>query len=148
MAHIKTSKGYLEYLKLAKILDSNQQLVMIGLNDKQLNSLPKNIMGFKRMNIDELRAWYSCADVLLNLTLEDNYPTVNIEAKACGLPIITYRTGGSTEMVGTNGYVVDRYDLQTIKAIIDKNDFVRKIEILDNRMNENYLALYNKLYEK
>ena len=51
-------------------------------------------------------------------------------------------------MVGTNGYVVDRYDLQTIKAIIDKNDFVRKIEILDNRMNENYLALYNKLYEK
>ena len=141
-------KGYLEYLKLAKILDSNQQLVMIGLNDKQLNSLPKNIMGFKRMNIDELRAWYSSADVLLNLTLEDNYPTVNIEAKACGLPIITYRTGGSTEMVGTNGYVVDRYDLQTIKAIIDKNDFVRKIEILDNRMNENYLALYNKLYEE
>ena len=47
------------------------------------------------------------ADYFLNLTLEDTYPTVNLEAMACGTPVITYRTGGSTEIVEGYGTVVD-----------------------------------------
>ena len=47
----------------------------------------------------ELAEIYTAADVFLNLTYEDNYPTVNLEAQACGTPVITYDTGGSVESV-------------------------------------------------
>ena len=45
----------------------------------------------------QLAAIYSAADVFFNPTLEDNYPTVNLEAEACGTPVITYDTGGCRE---------------------------------------------------
>lgn len=46
---------------------------------------------------DQLAALYSAADVLFNPTKEDNYPTVNLEAQACGTPVVTYDTGGCRE---------------------------------------------------
>lgn len=45
----------------------------------------------------ELAGMYSAADLFLNPTQEDNYPTVNLEAEACGTPVLTYRTGGCEE---------------------------------------------------
>ena len=51
----------------------------------------------KTSNAKELAAIYTMADVFINPTYEDNYPTVNLEASACGTPIITYDTGGCRE---------------------------------------------------
>lgn len=51
-------------------------------------------------NPAQLAAIYTDANVLFNPTLEDNYPTVNLEAEACGLPVITYDTGGCSETIG------------------------------------------------
>lgn len=51
----------------------------------------------KTKNAYELAAIYTVADWFVNLTYEDNYPTVNLEAKACGTPVITYDTGGAKE---------------------------------------------------
>lgn len=138
-------KGFEEILKLAQKLDEKFCVVMIGLSKKQLNNLPKNIIGFSRLGIDELRKWYSTADVFVNCTLEDNYPTVNLEAKACGLPIITYKTGGSPEMVGENGYVVERYDIEKMVDIIKNEDLKRKVELFTTNMAEEYLKLYNNI---
>lgn len=45
----------------------------------------------------KLAMLYSMADVFVNPTYEDNYPTVNLEAKACGTKVITYNTGGCAE---------------------------------------------------
>lgn len=45
----------------------------------------------------ELAAIYTAADVFINMTYEDNYPTVNLEAQACGTYVITYDTGGCAE---------------------------------------------------
>ena len=135
-------KGFNEYNKLARILDDEYVIVMVGLNDKQLNQIDKKIVGIKRVDINELRHWYSNSYVYLNCTLEDNYPTVNLEAKACGLPVITYRTGGSTEMVGTNGYVVDRYALDQVVDILNTKELVKKVEVNENDMCEEYLKLY------
>ena len=42
---------------------------------------------------------YSASDIFINPTLEDNFPTTNIEALACGIPVITFNSGGDAEML-------------------------------------------------
>lgn len=53
----------------------------------------------KTENPLQLAQLYTAADVFLNPTHEDNYPTVNLEAQACGTPIITYDVGGCRETI-------------------------------------------------
>ena len=47
----------------------------------------------------QLAALYTSADVFFNPTVEDNFPTVNLEAEACGTPVMTYDTGGCRETI-------------------------------------------------
>ncbi len=93
-------KGLRDFLWLSEKLDDSYQIVLVGLSQKQLDTLPKNIIGIRRTNSPkELAEIYTAADVFANPTYEDNYPTTNLEAQACGTPTITYRTGGSPESV-------------------------------------------------
>src|SRR5690606_17358040 len=84
--------------------------------------LPQNIIGIERTeNIEELVNFYSESDVFLNLTLEDTYPTTNLESVACGTPVITYDTGGSTESVDPKtGFIVEKRDFSALRRLIDK----------------------------
>ncbi len=92
-------KGLKFFIQLASKLTLNYQIVLVGVSEKQINKFPSNIIGIKRTkNLNELAKIYTIADVFLNPTLEDNFPTVNLEALACGTPIITYSTGGSVEL--------------------------------------------------
>lgn len=50
-------------------------------------------------NQAQLAAIYTAADLFLNTTREDNFPTVNLEAEACGTPVWTYDTGGCVETI-------------------------------------------------
>ncbi|MFR2335285.1 MAG: glycosyltransferase [Waltera sp.] len=94
------NKGYDDFLKLRRLLDDEYVFCMVGLNNKQIKNLPKGIIGVKKTDsLQELAAYYSAADVFLNLTYEDTFPTTNIEALACGTPVLTYDTGGSTEII-------------------------------------------------
>ena len=91
-------KGLDIFLKLAKELDDSFQVILIGLSEEQIKNLPDNIIGIRRTGSAlELAQYYTMADVFLNPTYEDNFPTVNIEALACGTPVITFPTGGSAE---------------------------------------------------
>ena len=75
-------------------------IVLIGLDNNQFKYVKKNtrIIGMSRTNSQlELVEIYSASDVLFNPTLEENYPTVNLEAQACGTKVITFDTGGSKE---------------------------------------------------
>ena len=71
-------------------------------------------MGVQRTeSIAELANYYSMADVYINPTHKDNFPTTNIEALACGTPVITYDTGGSPEAIdNTTGKLVKKGDVQ------------------------------------
>ena len=61
---------------------------------------------------------YSAADVFFNPTVEDNYPTVNLEAEACGTDVVTYDTGGCRETVFRPGSsVVSGYE-QALEMIM------------------------------
>jgi len=67
-----------------------------------------------------LAAIYTAADAFLNLTYQDNYPTVNLEAQACGTPCLTYRTGGSVESVPAENIVEQGDLLGVIEWIKDR----------------------------
>ena len=94
-------KGLGDFIRLAKELDSEKYIVvLVGLSKKQMRALPENIVGLPRTSSSQqLAEIYSSADVFFNPTLEDNYPTVNLEAEACGTPVVTYDTGGCRETI-------------------------------------------------
>lgn len=98
-------KGLGSFIRLADELDSKKYaIVLVGLSEKQIKQLPNGIMGLTRTNSpQELAGIYSTADVFFNPTVEDNFPTVNLEAEACGTPVVTYDTGGCRETLGMRG---------------------------------------------
>lgn len=138
-------KGLEDFLKLSKLLDEKYKIVLIGLNKKQIEKLPNNILGIERTeNIQELVAWYSAADVFVNPTYEDNYPTTNLEAIACGTPVITYDSGGSGESAKIYGSIIRKQDVDSIvKTLEDNQTIIRKDCNIDYRFAlEQYLVLY------
>jgi glycosyltransferase involved in cell wall biosynthesis len=150
-------KGLEEFIKLSKHIDNNSIIILVGLNNKQIRSLPSNIIGIKRTeNVKELAELYSTADVFVNPTFEDTFPTTNLEALSSGTPVVTYKTGGSVEAVSEDtGIIVEKGNveklLETIKTIQNRGkDFYtikcreRAIKYFnkDDRFNE-YLILYN-----
>lgn len=147
-------KGLNTFIELASHLDANYQILLVGVTEKQKNNLPANIIGITRTNnIQELSEIYSNADIFLNPTLEDNFPTVNLEALACGTPVITYHTGGSIECIDeTCGCVVKKGDIigliEEIERIVVNSPSVEQCLIKSKRYSKNekylqYLKLYN-----
>ena len=136
-------KGLDDFVKLSKILDDNYKIILVGLTEKQKKELPKNILGITRTNnVRELIEIYTAAYVLFNPTYEDNYPTVNLEAQACGTPVVTYRTGGSIESVPCQNIVENFKALPDIlSAKIDiKKDLTMNKSVLFNL----YLDVYKQ----
>lgn len=113
-------KGTDVFLRLANDLDSRYQIVLVGTNEDVDKKLPANIISIhKTADQGELAELYSMADVFAMPTREDNYPTVNMEAIACGTPVITYDTGGSPEMVDCKtGTVVPKDNYEMFKQAI------------------------------
>ena len=113
-------KGLDVFVKLAQCLPVDYQIVLVGTDDKSDNQLPENIISIHRtQNQYQLAKIYSAADVFVNATREDTFPTVNIEALACGTPVITFRTGGSPEIIDeTCGSVVNCGDVDALEREI------------------------------
>ena len=145
-------KGLHDFYRLNTILESNKyQIVLIGLNKEQLMQVPKGILAFERTScIEELIKWYSCADYFFNPTYEDNYPTTNLEAQACGTFVITYDTGGSPETILTNGGIVfEKGELNEVVKFLktnrDTNNLLSRVDVSKcntDAMIKNYLSLY------
>ena len=106
----KMRKGLPDFFELRKILPPKYHITLIGLSKKEMRNLPNGVTGLERTNnVEELVSYYNKADVLVNPTYEDNFPTINLEALACGTPVITYRTGGSPESIDeTTGIVIEQ----------------------------------------
>ena len=128
-------KGFNHFIELSKNLRSDEVIVLVGVTNEQIQELPENIIGIKRTNsIKELAEIYSAADVFINPTLEDTFPTTNLEAMACGTPIITFNTGGSPESVyEKTGLVVEKDNL---KALIDVKENIRGINFCERDISD------------
>ena len=144
-------KGLDDFLSLSKLLDSNYKIVLVGLSEKQISALPSNIMGITRTdNVNELVELYSAADVFVNTTKEDNFPTVNIEAIASGTPVVTYDTGGSGEMLNNKcGVVVPTGDVNALARAIESIDLKPEdcVERAKDFEKSKQYNLYMELYK-
>ena len=115
-------KGLDDFVKLRSLFDCDKYaIVLVGLNDKQIAALPDGIIGIKRTeSVQQLAELYSLADVFVNPTYVDNFPTTNIEALACGTPVVTYNTGGSPEAVDEyTGVVVEQGNVSLLRAAVE-----------------------------
>jgi len=141
-------KGLEYFLRLADELGGDCQVVLIGLTQKQKESLPRNVIGIIRTNDPtELAQWYTAANVYVNPTLEDNYPSTNLEAKACGTPVVTFSTGGCAEAIETGqGIIIGKGDFEGLKSSI------MQLKEQLNRGNSNHIERtveeYRNLYER
>lgn len=155
-------KGLNDFFQLANIIDDNYVILLVGVNQKEIDILPKGIIGIKRtQNVEELVKLYSAATIFFNPTWEDNFPTTNIEALACGTPVITYDTGGSPEAIENGiGYIIEKGDIKSALENIHKisqngksfyTDMCRNSVLKrfnkDERYNE-YFDLYCKMLNK
>ena len=155
-------KGWDDFIEMAKMLNDNELIVLVGVSEKQQEQLPNNIVGIRRTeNVQQLAELYSAADVFVNPTWQDNYPTVNLEAIACGTPVVTYRTGGSVEAItDSTGMIVEQGNvaglLSAAREIMQRGtqffkDSCRKFALenfdKEERYND-YLKLYDKLLKR
>lgn len=111
-------KGLDVFIKLSDLLGHEYKITLIGTDDAVDKMLPSSIKSIHQtQNQEEMISIYNKSDVFVNPTREENFPTVNIEALACGLPVITFNTGGSPEIPDeTCGVVVPKND---INALVD-----------------------------
>ncbi len=109
-------KGLDVFIELAKRLDDSYQIVLVGTSEAVDATLPDNILSIHRTaDQKELAAIYTAADVFVNPTREEVLGLVNIEALACGTPVVTFNSGGSPECVDeTCGVVVEKDDTQAV----------------------------------
>ncbi len=141
-------KGLSDFIELSKLIDDSYKIVLVGLSDKQIAALPKEIIGIARTDsVKELVELYSAAYVFVNATYEDNYPTTNIEAIACGTPVITYNTGGSPESANIFGMTLQEKSASAIcEALMRVPKFKHFPRSLSNKDTiEEYLNLYKNL---
>lgn len=115
-------KGLKDFIELSKLLNSDYQIVLVGLTNKQIKQLPENILGIERTeSVEGLAEIYASSDVFINPTYEDNFPTTNLESLACGTPVITYETGGSPEAIDeSTGIVVEQGNINKLVDAINQ----------------------------
>ena len=162
---LRKGLGYFE--KLSEDLSGTCQVELIGISKKQKKELKKKhgnkmVLLERTANIEELAKEYRKAAVYVNATLEDNFPTTNLEALACGTPVVTYATGGSGEAVTKEcGIVVQRanYDklLAAVKEVLKEKESggfsvsscrKRAEEFDKNIRYREYLRLYEEILNK
>lgn len=126
-------KGLDVFVELSKRLAPEKyQIVLVGTDEQVDRQLPTNIISVHRtQNQTELAEIYTAADVFVNPTREEVLGLVNIEANACGTPVITFNTGGSPECINEkSGMVIPYGDIdamkESIEYICDNSSFSEK----------------------
>jgi glycosyltransferase involved in cell wall biosynthesis len=150
-------KGLDVFVELSKHLPEKYRIVLVGTDDRVDAALPANIISIHRtQNQTELAKIYTAADVFVNPTREENYPTVNIEALACGTPVLTFKTGGSPEIINELcGSVIESGHVdELLKKIVwvseskpySSNNCIRRAKDLDGTAKfKEYVCLYKQL---
>lgn len=152
-------KGLKDYYQLRKVLSDDKVIVLVGLSEDQIKTLPAGIVGIKRTNSqDELAELYSVADITLNLSYLETFGLTTAEGMACGTPGIVYNKTASPELITPEtGRIVEAGDIMELsdaieeilskgKASYTNNCRERAIEYYDkDKQYREYLNLYENL---
>lgn len=137
-------KGLDVFIELSRRLPKESyRIVLVGTDNNIDDQLPKDVLSIHRtQNQHQLAELYTLADVFLIPTREENYPTVNLESLACGTPVVTFRTGGSPEMLDDKtGIVVETNDIEATEKAI--KDICEKKRCND----EEYIVAYSRKFD-
>lgn len=149
-------KGLDVFIELRKRLGEDFRMVLVGTDDAVDGKLPGGIVSIHRtQNQQELARLYASADLFVNPTREEVLGLVNLEALACGTPVVTFRSGGSPECVDENcGVVVSANDVDAMedairrlaKQPLDPAACTRRAEAFEKQKRfEEYIALYDEI---
>ena len=158
-------KGLVYFEKLAEVLPENYIIKLVGVDNRQAKQLQKKYKNGKIVpitrtaNVGELAQLYREADVYVNATMEDNFPTTNLEALACGTPVVTFATGGSAESLSDMcGYVAEKGNLtaleEKVREVCEQKPFTgqacraRALAFDRNARYKDYIALYQEAAKK
>lgn len=155
VSSFKGTKGGRHFLELSKMLKDDEHIVLLSLADKDV-TIPDNITVLPATNSrEELSLVYSMADVFINPTMQDTFSMINVEALACGVPVVTFRTGGSSESLTEEcGIVVPKGDTkalyeaaQQVKKGKIKREFCRQRGLeFDRKVRfKEYIDIYKEL---
>lgn len=124
-------KGLRIFLEVAKFLDDDYQIVLIGLREKQIKSLPGNILGYqKTKNVEELVDFYDAADVFVSPSIAETFGMVVAEALACGTPCVVNDSSALPELVSP--------EVGEIVADLDPQKFLKSIQYIITQGKVNY----------
>jgi len=152
-------KGLDDFIKLSRLLEDTYKIVLVGLSEKQLKTIPENIIGIEKTNnITKLAEIYSIADVYVNAGVEETMGLTTVEALACGIPVVVYDATAIPECVDESvGFIVEKNNIQALAEAIkltknmnpfNKNSCITKAKSY-NKQNKykEYLDLYTCLYK-
>lgn len=154
--------GYNEFIRLRSVLDDQYSIVMVGLTEKQISTLPSGIVGITHVwGGDELAKLYSTADVFFNGSYQETFGLVTAEAMACGTPVIVYDSTACPEIVNNErGRVVPVGSFDKLVAVIlsirelsegeKANMSAKCVRYVRDNLDKNnkymeYINLYNSL---
>ncbi|PJA89808.1 MAG: hypothetical protein CO137_02315 [Candidatus Magasanikbacteria bacterium CG_4_9_14_3_um_filter_32_9] len=155
-------KGW-EYVEdIIKLNKDRDDIVFLSVGNNNEEKSTNNIFYYKyTKNESEVSMYYSAADVLLFTSIAENFPLVVLEAMSCGLPIVSFDTGGIKEAVihKKNGYIAKYKDVQDVNDglnFILKNSEekrsrmsnINRERILHNFTVEDMVKKYLSLYQK
>lgn len=98
-------------------------LILVGSGGELRNVLDEaarrkvRLLYFDHVSPDDLVGLYNCADVYVHASVLEGFGLTTLEAMACGLPVVAYKTGDFDRMVGDAGMVLER---RSPSAITDK----------------------------
>ena len=151
-------KGLNDFIELSQYLSDDEVIVLIGLDKRQIKSLPNNIYGFEKTeNVKRLVEWYSSADLYVNFSTEETFGMTTAESLACGTPVLVYNSTACAEIVTSElGFVVEPHDVLEAYRIIRqlrsaKNNYGNICRsyacknLNKDHSYKQYWALYNKL---
>ena len=100
--------------------DGGIHLAILGMEASEKDQafpFPVTYLGLLREDAAIARA-YSCADVLIVPSIEDNLPNSVMEAGSCGVPSVAFRTGGLPDMIvhTHSGYLAEPFDIDDFVA--------------------------------